>query len=134
MQRVASNGIVRGIYLANPVAPGLRRTSQAVRQLRPRLDVELAEHLVQVVLDRARADEELSGDLPVAVPLRGEVGNLRFLRRELAERIAVRLRRVRRLPRARRVPVPRTLPFRTREELVVPFAAPCARRSVVVRV
>ena len=47
--------------------PGLG--PQAVRELRARLHAELAEHLAQVVLDRARADEQLRGDLPVGVSL-----------------------------------------------------------------
>ena len=47
-----------------------RSRLKAVRELHARLDVELAERLAQVVLDRARADEQLSGDLAVGVPLR----------------------------------------------------------------
>jgi hypothetical protein len=40
-----------------------------------------------VVVDRARADVELSGDVPIGTPLRHEAGDLSFLRRELAERV-----------------------------------------------
>ena len=47
-----------------------RSRLNAVRELHAGLHVELAERLAQVVLDRARADEELSGDLAVGVPLR----------------------------------------------------------------
>ena len=47
-----------------------RSRLNAVRELHAGLHVELAERLAQVVLDRARADEQLSGDLAVGVPLR----------------------------------------------------------------
>ena len=47
-----------------------RSRLNAVRELHAGLHVELAERLAQVVLDRARADEELRGDLAVGVPLR----------------------------------------------------------------
>ena len=49
-----------------------RSRLKAVRELHAGLHVELAERLAQVVLDRARADEQLSGDLAVGVPLRRE--------------------------------------------------------------
>jgi hypothetical protein len=62
--------------------PGLE--PQAARKLLARVHAELAEHLSEVVLDRARADEQLSGDLPVGVSLRSEPGDLGFPRRELA--------------------------------------------------
>src|SRR5712692_3564761 len=58
-----------------------------VCELRARLDAELPEHFAQVILDRARADEQLSGDLPVGVTLRDETRDLGFLRREVAERV-----------------------------------------------
>jgi hypothetical protein len=45
---------------------------QTVCELRARVHAELAKHLAQVVLDRARADEQLSGDLLVGVSLRDE--------------------------------------------------------------
>src|SRR5207249_2720052 len=47
--------------------PRLSSASQSVRELRTRLDAELAEHLAQVVLDRARADKQLSGNFLVGV-------------------------------------------------------------------
>src|SRR4051812_8635756 len=53
-----------------------------------RADVELLEHLAQVVLDRARADEQLGADLRVGVPLAGEIGDLRLLGREDVARLA----------------------------------------------
>src|SRR2546423_199084 len=39
------------------------RRQYAASELRSRLDVELAERFAEVVLDRARADERLSGDV-----------------------------------------------------------------------
>src|SRR5258706_13783448 len=42
---------------------------------------------MEVVLDRARADEQLSGDLSVRVSLRHEAGDLRLLRRQLTKGI-----------------------------------------------
>src|SRR3954451_9421637 len=48
-----------------------------------RSDAELVEHLVQVVLDRAGADEEALTDLRVGQPVAGQGGNPCFLRREL---------------------------------------------------
>src|SRR6185437_5554083 len=62
-----------------------RRTClrQTPCKLRARLDAEFAEHLVQVVLDCAWADEQLCGDLPVRVSLRHEAGDLHLLRSEL---------------------------------------------------
>src|SRR3954471_23245435 len=49
-------------------------------ELPARADVELAEHLAQVVLDRPRTDEQLRTDLRVRVPLGGQPGDLRLLR------------------------------------------------------
>src|SRR6187200_588452 len=60
---------------------------QTARKLRARLDVELAERLAQVVLDRARADEELRGDLSICVSLRRKARDLQFLRGELVDRV-----------------------------------------------
>src|SRR5690349_20001299 len=51
-------------------------------ELSPAGDVELAEDLVQVVLDGADADEQLAGDVPVGQALGGQPGDLRLLRRE----------------------------------------------------
>src|SRR5688500_2242835 len=61
------------------------------RERRPQLlagaDAELREHLVQVVLDGARADEQLGADLRVSAPVLGEPGHLRLLRGELVTRL-----------------------------------------------
>ena len=50
-------------------------------QLAARADVELGEHLVQVVLDGARADEQLAADLRIGEAVAGEPRDLRLLRR-----------------------------------------------------
>ena len=49
-------------------------------------DAELSEYLAQVVLDRARTEEQLGGDLAVGQALRNEPGYLRLLRCQLIER------------------------------------------------
>ena len=56
-------------------------------QLLARADAELREHLVQVVLDGARADEQLGADLRVRLPVDGEPGDLRLLRGEQVARL-----------------------------------------------
>ena len=50
-------------------------------------DVELAEHLAQVVLDGARADEQLRADLRVGVPVARQPRDLELLRRQLVPRV-----------------------------------------------
>src|SRR5689334_2723568 len=57
---------------------------QLVAQLHAGGDGELREHLVQVPLDRARAEEELRADLLIRLPRRGEPRDLLFLCSELA--------------------------------------------------
>src|SRR4051794_33374252 len=54
-------------------------------QLLARADAELREHLAQVVLDRARADEQLGPDFGIGQPARRQSGDLRFLRGEQGE-------------------------------------------------
>src|SRR5689334_14983018 len=51
-------------------------------EFNPAGDVELAEDLVQVVLDGAGTDEQPTRDLPVGQALGGQPGDLRLLRRE----------------------------------------------------
>src|SRR5262245_25545894 len=58
-------------------------------ELRPRGDAELREDLAQVVLDRARAEEELSGDVLVGVTLADEPRDLQLLRCQVGERARV---------------------------------------------
>ena len=50
-------------------------------------DVELAECLAKVVVDRVRADKKLSGDLSVGATFRREPSDLPLLRSELVSRI-----------------------------------------------
>src|SRR6478735_2875619 len=58
------------------------RAGERAAQLPAGADVELGEDLVQVVLDGARADEQLRADLRVRLPLGGEAGDLLLLGRE----------------------------------------------------
>src|SRR5262245_33303698 len=51
------------------------------------VDVELAEHLAQVVLDRARAEEELGADLRVGVPVAHQPCDLDLLGRQGVARV-----------------------------------------------
>src|SRR5512132_2203701 len=67
---------------------GLTRLSrQRCFQAASRVDPELAEDLVQVPLDRARAEEQLGADLRVGEPVAGEPGDLLLLRRERLARV-----------------------------------------------
>lgn len=50
-------------------------------------DAEPSEHLVQMPLDRARAEEEPRGDLRVRQPIAGELGGLSLLRSEIVARL-----------------------------------------------
>src|SRR5262245_27402334 len=61
------------------------RLSQRVAELSSRADVELREHLSQVPLDGARADEHLRADLRVRVTVSSKTRAVRFLRGELVE-------------------------------------------------
>jgi hypothetical protein len=56
-------------------------------QLLAGADVELEEHLAQVVLDGPRADEQLRTDLGVGMALGCETGDLRLLSGELFARL-----------------------------------------------
>src|SRR6476659_1593787 len=72
--------------------PGLRLgrcacacgVGQLVAQAHAGGDAELREHLVQVPLDRARAQEELRADLRICMPIRGEPRDLLLLRGQLS--------------------------------------------------
>ena len=55
---------------------------------------ELREHVAQVPLDRARADEQLGADLRVRQALAGEPGDLLLLRREPPARARVAFARL----------------------------------------
>jgi len=62
---------------------------QGASQLTPRGDRQLSEHLTQVVLDRAGADEQLHRDLGVAVAGRSEIGDVRLLWPEISRGVDV---------------------------------------------
>src|SRR2546430_9834178 len=66
-----------------PRERGRDEISDDVGELGAGRDAELAEHLNQVVLDRARADEELRRDLLVPQALSAQPSDLGFLRGEL---------------------------------------------------
>jgi hypothetical protein len=66
-----------GVELSRSRAARLRH---APCQLRPGLHVQLAERLAQVVIDRARADEEPCRDLSVGTSFRREARDLCLLR------------------------------------------------------
>src|SRR5262249_32423752 len=57
----------------------------AAHQLGAGGDAQLLEDLAQVVVDRARAQEQLGGDLPVRCALADEAGDLELLGRELVD-------------------------------------------------
>ena len=63
--------------------PSAARLEPQVCQLGPGSDIEFAEHLDQVVLHGALANEETSGDFPISEALRCKPGDLGFLRGEL---------------------------------------------------
>ena len=78
-----------------PNAGATRRVScrESPAELAARADVELGEDLAQVVLDGARADEQLRADLGVRAAVAGEPGDLRLLRRERVARLGGALAR-----------------------------------------
>ena len=57
-----------------------------LHELGPRGHAELAEDLAQVIVDRARAEEQLCRDLAVGHAFGHETGDLQLLRGELVER------------------------------------------------
>ena len=63
------------------------RLRERVAQLLAAADIELAEDLVQVVLDRARADEQLGADLRVGVPVADQPRDLDLLGRKDVARV-----------------------------------------------
>src|SRR5690349_1860447 len=82
--RYAGTSSTRGSSLASSQRGAATRfRSKAAGELRPRRHVELAEHLAEVIVDGARADEQLRGDFAVRRSGRGEVRYPRFLRREV---------------------------------------------------
>ncbi len=80
------------VRLDHVVAGAARRgSSVASAELFARTDPELREHLAQVPLDRARADEKLCADLGVRASLGGEPCDLRLLRGEAVARLGAAL-------------------------------------------
>src|SRR6516164_1916608 len=75
-----------GAGAGEPAVLGQRRS-----ELPARGDAELGEHVAQVPLDRARADEQLGADLWVQQAVPGEPGDLRLLRREVLARVGASL-------------------------------------------
>ena len=75
-----SIAVLREAFALDVTEDGLVR--EHASKLLARADVELAEHLVQVVLDRPRADEQPRADLGVGVPVAGQPCDLRLLRGE----------------------------------------------------
>src|SRR5581483_7746500 len=76
---------------AEPDAASGRSSGELLRQRVAKLpasaDAELAEDLAQVVLDRARADEQLGADLRVGVSVAGQPRDLELLGREVVARV-----------------------------------------------
>ena len=90
---------------------GNRLAERHLGELGPRVDVQLHEHLTQVIIDRAWAEEQLSSDLRVGFPGGHKACDLQLLGRELVARRGVaptspltagaQLRTSARLPRPR---------------------------------
>ena len=72
-QSLAEGGVPTGRWLARP--GGGRVAGQDLVQLGAGADPELGEHLLQVVLDRAGAEEQAGADLRVRPPLAGQAGS-----------------------------------------------------------
>ncbi len=69
--------------MVNEVVSAVRgQWCQGVVELGPGADAELAEYLVQVVVDGAFADVQAGGDLGVGQALAGQAGDAGFLRGE----------------------------------------------------
>src|SRR3954454_10357864 len=66
---------------------GSGRVRECIAKLPAAADVELAEDLAQVVLDRPRADEQLGADLRVGAPLAGQSRDLELLGRQGVPRV-----------------------------------------------
>jgi hypothetical protein len=73
-----------GLAGAEPfgVTSGAVRGQAGPDQFGARCDAELGEDLAQVVFDRARAEEQMGGDLAIGQALGGQARDLEFLRRQ----------------------------------------------------
>src|SRR6266550_5722692 len=83
-RRASAPDRVRPARLGRP--DGGRVAGQDAVELAARADVELGEDLAQVVLDRARTDEQPGADLGVGESVAGEPRDLPLLSRELVVR------------------------------------------------
>ena len=94
-----------------PVEPRRRgaRSANASWSWRREFDVQLREHVAEVVLDRARADEQPRTDLGIREPVAGELCDLQLWSGELIARLRVRARMSRPWPAARDGHAPQTL-------------------------
>src|SRR6266568_4569202 len=73
------------------IQPVRRGAEQGAGELSARADTQLAEHFLQVVLDRVRADEQPGRDLAVGQAFRDEPGDPCLLGRELVDGLAAAL-------------------------------------------
>src|SRR5262249_36352890 len=73
--------------------PRVSLAQRKTGKLGARLDAELAEHVAEGGIDRARGEEELRGNLLVGEPLGDEARDLNLLRRELVDSARVTLAR-----------------------------------------
>ena len=74
-------------WVASRGLAGVQVAGRHSAQLVARADVELLKDLPQVVLHRARADEELSADLRVGEAVSCQPGDVRLLRGEHGTRV-----------------------------------------------
>src|SRR3954452_3521512 len=74
-----------------------------MHQLHPGAHPQLAEDVAQAEVDRARAEEELRGDVAVAEPLRHTLGDLHLLGRQLVQ--SARIAPASALPAGARLPL-----------------------------
>src|SRR5262245_17206028 len=86
---VTCEGMARASSRTAPVASA--ESPVDPRKLGARAHAELREHLAQVVLDGARAEEQPAGDVAVRRALGGEARDLQLLRCEVVDRAGVAL-------------------------------------------
>src|ERR1700760_1124867 len=73
---------VTSLFMLNERSWFRLASGDGVRELCAGCHADLPEHLVQVVLDGGGAEEQLGCDVPVAVALAGQPGDVRLLWRE----------------------------------------------------
>src|SRR6185295_11832239 len=79
------------VPLGTPGRRALTPSSQGAVELAAGADVQLGEHLAQVPLHRAAADEQLCADLRVGSSLAGQLGDLLLLRSQVGAGISAAL-------------------------------------------